>query len=175
MTMNQRINRLRNRSLAAQPSLSDERARLLTAFYQSGVARTAPVPVQRAMAFAAIMDGKKIYIGPEELIVGERGPAPKATPTYPEVCLHSHQDLRPDGLPGKGGLRGGRRFGSHAYRESIIPFWQGKSIRETLFSHLPDEWIAAYAAGIFTEFQEQRSPGHTAWGTRSTGKGLQRT
>jgi trans-4-hydroxy-L-proline dehydratase len=26
---------------------------------------------------------------PNELIVGERGPAPKATPTYPEVSLHS--------------------------------------------------------------------------------------
>jgi hypothetical protein len=51
------------------------------------------VPVQRAMAFAAIMENKKIYIGPDELIVGERGPVPKATPTYPEVCIHSQQDL----------------------------------------------------------------------------------
>jgi formate C-acetyltransferase len=165
MTMNQRINRLRNRSLAAQPSLSDERARLLTAFYQSGVARTAPVPVQRAMAFAAIMDGKKIYIGPEELIVGERGPVPKATPTYPEVCIHSQQDLEMIHSRGKVAFSVDDSV-RDAYRESIIPFWQGHSIRETLFSHLPDEWKAAYAAGIFTEFQEQRSPGHTACGDK---------
>ncbi len=91
--MNERINRLRTRSLAAVPSLSDERARLLTHFFKSGVARTSPVPVQRAMAFATIMENKKIYIGPDELIVGERGPAPKATPTYPEVCIHSQADL----------------------------------------------------------------------------------
>jgi hypothetical protein len=91
--MNERINRLRTRSLEAVPSLSDERARLLTGFYKSGVARTAPIPVQRAMAFAAIMENKKIFIGPDELIVGERGPLPKATPTYPEVCVHSRQDL----------------------------------------------------------------------------------
>ena len=91
--MNERINRMRTRSLEAVPSLSDERARLLTDFFKSGVARTASVPVQRAGVFATIMENKKIYIGPDELIVGERGPVPKATPTYPEVCIHSQQDL----------------------------------------------------------------------------------
>ena len=169
--MNQRINRLRSRSLAAQPSLSDERARLLTAFYQSGVARTAPVPVQRAMAFAAIMKNKKIYIGPDELIVGERGPEPKATPTYPEVCIHSQRDLEMIHSREKVAFSVDDSV-RNAYRESIIPFWQGHSIRETLFSHLPDDWKAAYAAGIFTEFQEQRSPGHTACGNKIYHKGM---
>ena len=91
--MTPRIQRLRTRSLEAVPSLSDERARLLTRFYQSGVARTSPIPIQRAMAFAHIMRHKAIHIGPDELIVGERGPSPKATSTYPEVCLHSPEDL----------------------------------------------------------------------------------
>jgi formate C-acetyltransferase len=31
---------------------------------------------------------------------------------------------------------------------------------------MTDAWIAAYEAGIFTEFQEQRSPGHTAGGDK---------
>ena len=31
-------------------------------------------------------------------------------------------------------------------------------------STLPEAWQAAYGAGMFTEFQEQRSPGHTACG-----------
>ncbi|MCB2146737.1 MAG: glycyl radical protein [Deltaproteobacteria bacterium] len=169
--MNERINRLRTRSLAAVPSLSDERARLLTRFFKSGVARTAAVPVQRAMAFAAIMENKTIYIGPDELIVGERGPVPKATPTYPEVCIHSQQDLN---------MISGREKVAFAvddsvrdvYREEIIPFWQGHSIREKLFSHLPEAWKDAYAAGIFTEFQEQRSPGHTACGDKIYRKGF---
>ena len=169
--MNERINRLRTRSLAAVPSLSDERARLLTRFFKSGVARTAAIPVQRAMAFAAIMENKKIYIGPDELIVGERGPVPKATPTYPEVCIHSQRDLD---------MISGREKVAFAvddsvrdvYREEIIPFWKGHSIREKLFSHLPEAWKDAYAAGIFTEFQEQRSPGHTACGDKIYRKGF---
>ncbi|BBO78037.1 glycyl radical enzyme [Desulfosarcina widdelii] len=169
--MNERIHRLRSRSLKAVPSLSDERARLLTDFYKSGVARTAPVPIQRAMAFAHIMENKAICIDPDELIVGERGPAPKATPTYPEVCVHSLEDLE---------IIAGREKVAFAvddsvrdvYRDEIIPFWQGHSIRETLFAQLPEEWQAAYHAGIFTEFQEQRSPGHTACGSKIYHKGM---
>jgi pyruvate-formate lyase len=163
MIMNERINRLRTRSLAAVPSLSDERARLLTRFFKSGVARTAPVPVQRARAFASIMENKKLFIGPDELIVGERGPAPKATPTYPEVCIHSQQDLAIIHERDKVAFTVDD-FVRENYRQEIIPYWQGHSVREKLFSHLSDEWKDAYAAGIFTEFQEQRSPGHTACG-----------
>ncbi len=169
--MNERIKRLRTRSIETVPSLSDERARLLTRFYQSGVARTAAVPVQRAMAFATIMENKTIYIGPDELIVGERGPLPKATPTYPEVCIHSQQDL--DIIHGREKVAFAVDDAVRdSYRETIIPFWQGHSIREKIFSHLPEEWKSAYAAGIFTEFQEQRSPGHTACGDKIYRQGL---
>ena len=137
--MNERINRLRTRSLAAVPSLSDERARLLTGFCKSGVARTEPIPVQRAMAFATIMENKKVYIGPDELIVGERGPVPKATPTYPEVCIHSQADL--DIISGRKKVAFSvDESVRQVYREEIIPFWQGHTIREKLFSHLPEEW-----------------------------------
>ena len=169
--MNERITRLRTRSLATSPSLSDERARLLTDFYKSGVARTASIPVQRAMAFAAIMENKKVYIGPDELIVGERGPEPKATPTYPEVCVHSPADL--DVISGREKVAFSvDESVRQVYQEEIIPFWQGHTIREKLFSHLPEDWKAAYAAGVFTEFQEQRSPGHTACGNKIYQKGF---
>ena len=33
-------------------------------------------------------------------------------------------------------------------------------------------WIDAYEAGIFTEFQEQRAPGHTVLGKKIYSKGL---
>jgi formate C-acetyltransferase len=169
--MNPRIQRLRTKSLAAVPRLSDERARLLTAFYRKGIARSKPVPVQRAMAFAHIMQNKALFIDTDELIVGERGPVPKATPTYPEVCIHSQQDLDIIDSREKVAFRVENTVREN-YREEIIPFWQGHSIRETLFAHLPDEWQAAYEAGIFTEFQEQRSPGHTACGDIIYRKGM---
>ncbi|HEX6975591.1 MAG TPA: trans-4-hydroxy-L-proline dehydratase, partial [Vicinamibacterales bacterium] len=48
-----------------------------------------------------------------------------------------------------------------AYRDRIIPFWRGRSIRDLLFAQMTPEWKAAYDAGVFTEFMEQRAPGHT--------------
>ena len=92
MAMSERVARLREESLKAQPTLSSERAELLTAFDEKERAiRSAPV--RRALAFQHILENKTIWIGEDELIVGERGPRPKATPTYPELCCHSLTDL----------------------------------------------------------------------------------
>jgi formate C-acetyltransferase len=57
-------------------------------------------------------------------------------------------------------------------REQIIPYWQGRSIRDLIFREMSQEWLDAYEAGIFTEFMEQRAPGHTALGDVIYGKGL---
>ena len=37
---------------------------------------------------------------------------------------------------------------------------------------LPSEWHDAYIAGVFTEFQEQRAPGHTVLGDKIYHKGM---
>ena len=89
--MNDRVAKLRNETLEKKPWLSAERALLMTEFYRKAPA--ASVPVARALALKHLLECKTIYIGDGELIVGERGPAPKATPTYPELCCHSLQDL----------------------------------------------------------------------------------
>src|SRR5512146_3260494 len=89
--MTERVARLRRESLDARPSLSTERAELMTAFYRCAPA--ASVPVTRALSFRDLMQRKAIHVGEGELIVGERGPKPRATPTYPELCCHSLGDL----------------------------------------------------------------------------------
>ena len=57
-------------------------------------------------------------------------------------------------------------------QDTIIPFWQGKTMRELIFAEMTAEWIAAYEAGIFTEFMEQRSPGHTVLDDKIYHKGM---
>jgi len=169
--MNDRIQRLRTESLLARPSISSERAELMTRFYQTGIAQKVSVPVERALAFKYLLENKSICINDDELIVGERGPAPKATPTYPEICLHSLEDLdlmdRREKVPFAVSDQT-----KAVYKTDVIPFWQGKTIREKIFSHLPSEWKASYEAGVFTEFQEQRSPGHTVLGDRIYREGV---
>ncbi len=160
MAMTERIAKLREQSLAAVPSISAERALLLTEFYRSGNAERVSVPVARALAFAHILAHKTICINPGELIVGERGPAPKATPTYPEICTHSLADLEILHSRPKISFvvdEDTRR----AYEQVIIPFWRGRTMRERIFAEMDREWCQAYEAGVFTEFMEQRAPGHT--------------
>mgnify|MGYP005839520827 CR=1 FL=1 len=170
MSMTERVARLRQQSLEAIPTFSTERAELMTRFYQQDIGLVS-VPVRRALAFRYLMEHKTIYLGEDELIVGEKGPAPKATPTYPELCCHSLQDL--DILHTREKIS---FFVSpearKVYEETIIPFWQGKSMRDLIFNEMTEEWKAAYEAGIFTEFMEQRSPGHTVLDDKIYRKGM---
>jgi trans-4-hydroxy-L-proline dehydratase len=158
--MNQRIQRLMERSKRAEPTVSTERAELITRFYGEHEGRH-PVPVMRALAFRELCDHQTIYLGDDELIVGERGPRPKAVPTFPELTCHSVEDLRT--LDARQRTR--YRTDAEAvavYERDIIPYWRGRSMRDRLFGHVPAAWRDAYEAGVFTEFMEQRAPGHTA-------------
>ena len=171
MKMTERIRKLREQSLNAENRISAERALLITEFYQSGMADAEPVPVQRALAFKYILEHKYICVNEGELIVGERGPAPKATPTYPEICIHSLQDLEILNDRPRVSFKSDETTRA-AYRDIIIPYWKGKSNRDRIFQNLPQEWKEAYTAGVFTEFQEQRAPGHTALGIKMFRTGL---
>lgn len=174
--MNSRIKKLRNESLTAINKLSPERAILVTEFYKSDIAqdvssRQLSVPVKRAMNFKYILENKKICINNDELIVGERGPSPKETPTYPEVSIHSLKDLDILNNRPKVWFKVDDET-KDVYEKEIIPFWEGNSQRDKIFAHLPDDWKAAYEAGVFTEFQEQRAPGHTVAGKKIFRKGM---
>lgn len=166
-----RINKLRSESLQAIEHISAERAQLITAFYKSPASRGLSVPVQRAKAFEYILKNKTIWISPEELIVGERGPKPKATPTYPEINLHTIQDLEILNSRKKVSFKVSPKVQA-IYKDEIIPFWKGKSNRDRIMSAMTDDWHEAYSAGMFTEFQEQRAPGHTVLGAKMFNQGF---
>ena len=170
MAMTERVARLRQQSLDAVPTISTERAELMTQFYRHST-ELVSAPVRRAMAFRYLMEHKMIYIGEGELIVGEKGPAPKATPTYPELCCHSLEDLdilnTREKIPFAVSPEARK-----TYQDTIIPFWRGRTMRELIFRKMADEWKAAYEAGVFTEFMEQRSPGHTVLDDKIYHKGF---
>lgn len=158
--MNSRIARLRQESFEARPSISVERALIETKFYREHYGRHS-LPVLRALVFKELCAKKTIYLGEGELIVGERGPRPGCVPTFPELTCHSAEDLR---------VLRTRPMTSYQvsdedidiYEQEVIPYWQGRSMRERVFAQVPDQWRTAYEAGLFTEFMEQRAPGHTA-------------
>ncbi len=169
--INERIQKQREMSLRAINCISAERAILVTEFYKQPSTALLSVPMQRAGALMHILSNKKICVNPFELIVGERGPAPKATPTYPEVCLHSLTDLELLNSRPKVSYKVDNEV-RQVYSDVVIPFWQGRTIRDRVFEETTAEWQQAYAAGMFTEFQEQRAPGHTVAGKKLFQKGI---
>jgi len=163
MILSERVKKLREQSRNSVEKISGERAVLITRFYKSDETREISAPVRRAKAFEYILRNKKICINEGELIVGERGPAPKETPTYPEISLHSMKDLEILNSREKVSFKVDDEV-RNIYEEEIIPYWKGKSNRDRIMSLMTPEWLDSYKAGVFTEFQEQRAPGHTVLG-----------
>jgi formate C-acetyltransferase len=170
MKLSERVKKLRDSSLNADEKISGERAFLITQFYKSDESRELSSPVKRARAFEYLLKNKKICINEGELIVGERGPSPKEVPTYPEISLHTLNDLEILSTREKVSFAVDEDVKS-LYKNEIIPFWNEKSNRDRIMSLMTPEWLNAYNAGLFTEFQEQRAPGHTVLGYKmfSTG------
>ncbi|SDE46135.1 trans-4-hydroxy-L-proline dehydratase [Sporomusa acidovorans] len=162
INVNDRIAKLREQSLNTVPRLSIERARLVTEAYQKHAGKVS-VPVLRALTFKHLMENKTICINEGELIVGERGTGPQETPTYPELCCHTVEDFDVIDKRDKIFFRVDEET-KHIQKEEIIPFWRGKAIRDLMFAQMTPAWKDCYEAGIYTEFMEQRSPGHTVAG-----------
>lgn len=168
--MNERVRKLRRVSVEAQPRISVERARIETEVYRK-YEGTLSIPELRATVLREYMAKRKLYIGEGELIVGEKSEGPQVAPTFPELCCHTLEDMR---------IMDARELISfkvseqamNEQRDDIIPFWQRRSMRTRLLDAMTDEWKQAYAAGIFTEFMEQRGPGHTVGSGKIYEKGF---
>ncbi|MCR5313442.1 MAG: glycyl radical protein [Bacteroidaceae bacterium] len=168
--MNERIKRLHKQSIETEPTLTIERALIETAFYKENYGKM-PNCILRARNFYEICKKKTIYIGKDELIVGERGPVPKAVPTFPELTCHTVEDLH---------TLDSRELQPYhisqedidTYEREVIPYWQGRTQRERIFNHVSKEWEEAYHAGVFTEFMEQRAGGHTSMDSKMYHRGL---
>jgi len=169
--MNKRIEKLRQQTLNAKPSINLERAKLITEFYKSGKPDRVSIPVARALSFQYLLQHKELCVNDGELIVGERGPEPAATSTYPEICTHSLKDFEILDTREKISFKVEEETKGFQEKE-IIPYWQGRSLRDRIFNELDHEWKDAYEAGIFTEFMEQRAPGHTVLDDKIYKKGF---
>ena len=155
----ERTKKLRELSVASQPAVSLERALLETEFYEKYYGTVEP-PVLRALNFKNLMENRKLYIGEDELIVGEKSEGPQVVPTFPELCCHTVEDMT---------VMNDRKYISFKVKEEdkklqqdkIIPYWEKRSVRHKILEAMTQEWKDCYAAGMFTEFMEQRAPGHT--------------
>lgn len=167
--MNARVKALRKVSMETQPHIDLERAKIETEVYKKWEDKVS-LPVLRALVLKEYFERKTLYLGEGELIVGEKGKDPQSSPTFPELTCHTLEDMH---------IMNDRAVVNYSVTEQdlkdqeeiIIPYWEGKSMRDKLLASMTDEWKEAYAAGMFTEFMEQRGPGHTCGGKNVFTKG----
>ncbi len=160
--MNERIQKLRELSVTTPVHIDLERAKIETDFYKANDGKYS-IPVMRAMVLKEYFSRKTLYLGDGELIIGEKGKDPQASPTFPELCCHSVEDMvvmSERELVSFKTTEEDRKLQA----EEIIPYWTGRSMREKILARMTSEWHECYSAGMFTEFMEQRGPGHTCGG-----------
>ncbi|MCS5421457.1 MULTISPECIES: trans-4-hydroxy-L-proline dehydratase [Psychrilyobacter] len=157
--MTERIKKLRKQSVEAVPRISMERAVIVDEVYKK-YEGSVSTPVLRALVLKELMCKKELCINEGELIVGERGEKPAVTPTYPELCCHTIDDFEVMNQREKISFKVSEEA-KNIQRETIIPHWEKRSMRHSILANVTDEWNSCYQAGIFTEFMEQRGPGHT--------------
>ena len=157
-----RTKKLREASVTTKPHISIERAVLFTEAYKKWEG-SVEMPVLRALSFKHFMENRTLCINDGELIVGEKGDSAQAAPTYPEICCHTIEDMN---------VMNDRDIVDFSVTEEdkriqeeiIIPFWEKRQTRRKIVNAMSPEWRRAYEAGMFTEFMEQRAPGHTVCG-----------
>ncbi|WP_315167761.1 trans-4-hydroxy-L-proline dehydratase [Metaclostridioides mangenotii] len=166
----ERTKKLREQSINAEPHISMERAILMTEAYKK-YEGSVETPVLRALSFKHYMENRSLCINDGELIVGEKGDSPNGAPTYPELCCHTPEDL--DVMNNRDIISFSVSPESKGiHEEEIIPFWKKRQIRDKMLKSMTNEWLDAYETGIFTEFMEQRAPGHTVCGDTIYKKGF---
>lgn len=168
--MNERVQALRELSVTTQPHIDMERAKSETATYKKYEGQLS-VPELRAQVLYDYFAAKTLYIGDGELIVGEKGDSPHGAPTFPELCCHTLEDMHV--MNDRELISFSVKEEDYGYQErEIIPFWEKRSTRSKILANMSDQWKDCYAAGIFTEFMEQRGPGHTVGSFKLYEKGF---
>ncbi len=168
--MNERIKRLRELSVTSVAHIDMERAKIETEVYKQ-YEGSVSIPMLRALVLKNYFAEKTLYLGEDELVVGEKGDAPQAAPTFPEICCHTIEDMQV--MNDRELISFQVKEADYTYQEEVvIPFWERRAIRNKIVSNVTKKWTDAYEAGIFTEFMEQRGPGHTVGSHEVYGKGM---
>ncbi len=168
--MNERVQKLRTLSLDTQAHIDMTRTKSMTATYEK-YEGSVSIPELRALVLKEYFQTKSLYLGEGELIVGEKGDGPQAAPTFPELCCHTVEDMHV--MNDRKLINFKVQEADYGYQEKeVIPFWEKRSIRKKILDNMTPAWKACYEAGLFTEFMEQRGPGHTVGSNKIYEKGF---
>ena len=156
--MTNRIQRLKAALFAQPREISLERALLYTQSHRQTEGES--VILRRAKATVHILDGVKIAIRDDELIVGNRTVKPRGGRKWAEMAPYWL-------LKGRGAFptRPQDRFAisdddKRIYLETLYPYWATRSMKDFINAQMPDEVTAATGTHIFSVNQTDKGQGH---------------
>jgi formate C-acetyltransferase len=163
-----RIERLREQYFQNKPAVCTHRARVYTQIFQETEGE--PMCIRRAKAFKKLCEEKPIIIQDDELIVGSPGCGPKYVSLCPDQEWHwIEKEL--DTMT----LRNQDPYliteaQKKELRETILPYWKGKSVYDYCLSHLPKETKRlTFQTGIIdNEVKQCSALGHSVAGWHYT-------
>jgi formate C-acetyltransferase len=156
--MNSRIARLRQEFLDSTRQVDTQRAEIVTEAAHRCEGLT-PV-IKRARVFAELLERVSIEIRPDELIVGNQCRSRRGVPLFPEYAVDWLRGQLDDFMTRKGD----RFFITEAQKalvRGLIPYWEGRCLRDRALRRVPPELTEIHALGVFgNENYTMSGPGH---------------
>jgi formate C-acetyltransferase len=153
-----RLQALRDRLFAEPRELSLERAALYTESWRE--TEGMPAVLRRAQALAHVLDRVEIRIAPHELLVGDRTLRPRSGIASPEMSidwLEAELDTMATRPQDPFVVRESDKV---VFRETLAPFWRGRTLGDRIRARLPAEIMEPVRAKLVKLNQTDKGQGH---------------
>lgn len=140
-----RIKMMKERTLNSMPTISSERAKIVTKSYMENEDK--PAVLKRAISFKDVLEQMTIYIAPGELLVGNHAEKIKYTPIFPEYVM----DWVIDELDEMAKRPGDRFEVPEDVKEDLrklAPYWKGKTVTDRAYAIMLPETRELFEAGV---------------------------
>jgi pyruvate formate-lyase/glycerol dehydratase family glycyl radical enzyme len=156
--MNERIGRLRERFLSSERKVDIERAMIVTETYRENEEK--PQIIKRALALKAILSRMGIDLRDDELIVGNQNKDRRGVPLFPEYAVDWISEQM-DTFPTRQGDQFQITEEQKRMLREVLPYWQGKCLRDKVKGSLSPFLKEILGHGVFTnENFTMSAPGH---------------
>ncbi|MBI5518586.1 MAG: glycyl radical protein [Desulfovibrio sp.] len=143
----ERVKRSLDRFMATTPAICHERAVLITEAYRQNEQQ--PSSIKRARALEAILAGVSIFIGDDEIIVGNQASKPRSAPIFPEFsCQWIEDEL--DRLEKRTADVFLISEETKAKLREAFGYWKGRTSNERAAALMPAEALEAHNDLVYT-------------------------
>ena len=143
--MTERIARLKDEILCTRPSLCIERARLYTRAYQE--TENLPVVRRRAHALRRTLEEMTLWIGKDELVVGNLASRNRAAPIFPEYAV-AWIEKEIDGIGNRPAESYDISPADKAELLALLPYWKGRTLHDKAEALLSPALKAIHDSGM---------------------------